>query len=403
MVTVKILVVSQHFWPENFRVNDLVLGLKERGHEVTVLTGLPNYPVGDIYSEYIEDKEKYSSYENIDVIRVPVIPRKKGKGINLIFNFLSFVMNGLLLSPWKLKGRKFDKIFVFGNSPITVVIPAIFLSKLKKAPLCFWVMDLWPEMLVTMGVVKSGFQERIARRFISFLYSKCDLILGQSKAFVNSIKELTTQPVEYFPSWSDIPHIDGRFELNHPNTFNIVFAGNIGESQDFPSILKAVEILESKKSNVKFIIVGNGRDAESVEVEIRQKKLFSNIKLMGSYPLNLMPSLFEQSDALLVTLKSHPVYAKTIPGKLQAYLGAGKPILAMLDGEGANVINESKSGVAVNSGNYKQLANEAMRLSNLSSDELHSYSKNGKEYYAANFDRELVLNNLVQLLGNIKY
>jgi colanic acid biosynthesis glycosyl transferase WcaI len=398
VVKVKILVVSQHFWPENFRVNDLVLGLKARGHEVTVLTGLPNYPVGDIYSEYIEDKSKYSSYEGINVVRVPVIPRKKGKGINLIFNFLSFVVSGLLLAPWKLRGQQFDKIFVFGNSPITVVIPAILLSKLKKAPLCFWVMDLWPEMLITMGVIKKGFQERIARRAISYLYSKCDLILGQSRSFVNSIKELTAQPVKYFPSWSDVPKIDGHFELNSPDTFNIIFAGNIGESQDFPSILKAAEILKANKSNVKLIIVGDGRDADNAKVLIDKQDLSSNIKLMGSYPLSLMPSLFEQADTLLVTLKSHPVYAKTIPGKLQAYLGAGKPILAMLDGEGANVVNESKSGIAVNSGNYKQLAEEAMRLSCLSNTELDVYAKNGKEYYMANFDRELVLNNLVNLL-----
>ena len=194
----KVLVVSQHFWPENFRVNDLVLGLQERGHEVTVLTGLPNYPVGDIYSEYLDNKEEYSNYQGIEVIRVPVIPRKKGKGINLILNFLSFVFTGLLMSPWKLRGKKFDKVFVFGNSPLTVAIPAILMSKIKKAPICIWVMDLWPDTLVTMGVVKRGIQEKFAKNFVTFIYNNCKLVLGQSHSFVTSIKALTKSKVEYY-------------------------------------------------------------------------------------------------------------------------------------------------------------------------------------------------------------
>ena len=394
----KILVVSQHFWPENFRVNDLVLGLKERGHDVTVLTGLPNYPVGDIFSDYLENKDKYSIFEGIDVVRLPVIPRKKGKSVNLVLNFLSFLFAGLFMSQWKLRGKNFDKIFVFGNSPLTAAIPAILLGKIKKAPICLWVMDLWPDTLITMGVVKKGIQERLAKSFVSFIYNHCELILGQSHSFVSSIKELTKTKVGYFPSWSDVTDNKSELIFDHGDKFNISFAGNMGEAQDFPSIIKAAEFLKNENSNVRFVIVGDGRVTAEVKELIVQKELSGQMILLGRHPVDKMGSLFKQSDALLVTLKSDPVFAKTIPGKVQTYLAAGKPILSMMDGEVQNVVNFSNSGIAVDAGDFEGLAKAAIKLSQSSQYELQSYSDSAKIYYEKEFERNLLLDKLANYL-----
>ncbi len=398
----KVLVVSQHFWPENFRVNDLVLGLKERGHDVTVLTGLPNYPVGDIYPEYKQNKKKHSLFHGVKVHRVPVIPRRKGKGVNLVLNFLSFTFTGLLLAPWKLRGNKFDSIFVFGNSPLTAALPAIFLSKIKKTPVCLWVMDLWPDTLVTMRVVKRGFQEKLAKNFVSFIYNNCSLVLGQSLSFVSSIKKLTQTKVDYFPSWSDVSDTSIDFPFETDGKFNVVFAGNIGEAQDFTSIISAAEILKSKLSNVRFVIVGEGRKSAFVKKEIEKKQLHDFIILLGQHPVESMGSLFSKADALLVTLKPDPVFSKTIPGKVQTYLAAGKPILSMMDGEVFSVIKKSNAGIAVKASDFSGLAMSAIKLSELSSDKLTKYSESARAFYIKEFERCMLMEKLEFFLLKIR-
>jgi glycosyltransferase involved in cell wall biosynthesis len=398
----RVLVVSQHFWPENFRVNDLVLGLQDLGHEVTVLTGWPNYPLGDIYQDFKNERSKFSSYHGIKIHRVPVIPRKKGKGINLILNFISFAFAGLLLAPWKLTGDRFDAIFVFGNSPLTAALPAILLSKIKRVPICLWVMDLWPDTLVAMGIVKRGIQESLAKKFISFIYNNCKLVLGQSHSFVTSIKKLTKTRVEYFPSWSDVSSSTEDFPFKHGDKFNVVFAGNIGEAQDFPSILKAAELLKIKKSNVRFVIVGDGRVAPFVKNEISQKQLEEQIILLGQHPVEKMGSLFAKADALLVTLTSDPVFSKTIPGKVQAYLAAGKPILSMMDGEVFSMIKISKSGFSVKAGDYEGLANAAIQLSELPQEKLMEYSRAARTFYEQEYDRNKLMLKLEQYLSDMK-
>jgi len=399
----KVLVVSQHFWPENFRVNDLVIGLKERGHDVTVLTGLPNYPLGDIYSEYKEDKSKYKAFHGVKVHRVPVIPRKQGRAINLILNFLSFAFIGLIMAPWKLRGEKFDSIFVFGNSPLTAALPALFISKIKKAPICLWVMDLWPDTLVSMGVVKAGFQEKLARKFVSYIYNSCALVLGQSHSFVDSIKPMTKSQVDYFPSWSDVTGAGDEFNFELGDKFNIVFAGNIGEAQDFPNIIRAAHIIKNENSDVRFVIVGDGRAASSVRNEIAQKQLSEQMLLLGQYPVEQMNSLFSKADALLVTLKPDPAFSKTIPGKVQAYLAAGKPIISMMDGEVFSVISAAKAGLAVEAGDFSGLARSALALSKSTKEELNQYSESARSFYMKEFDRRVLMEKLDRFLSGMKY
>ena len=198
------LVVSQYFWPEVFRVNEVVTELVARGHEVTVLTGRPNYPDGRVFESYRRDPPAFARYAGATVIRVPLRPRGRGS-LQLALNYLSFVVWGLLLGPWRLRGRRFDSIFVFEISPITAALPALLLRRLKRAPVLMWVLDLWPDTLSAVGVVRSPRVLRWVGAMVSFIYRRCDLILAQSRAFFANIEHWSgdASRIRYFPAWAE--------------------------------------------------------------------------------------------------------------------------------------------------------------------------------------------------------
>ena len=348
----RVLVISQYFWPENFRINDLTDDLVRRGHQVTVLTGVPNYPSGSMFSKYENEPKAYCSYNGVEIVRVPIVVRGQSGG-QLALNYLSFVISGIIIGLFKLRKQRFDSIFVFEPSPITVGLPAILLRRLKKSPLIFWVLDLWPNTLRAIGVVRSELILKTIGLLVSFIYKRCDLILGQSKSFLPEIQSYSgDKRVEYFPSWAESlfqpPESSGKSIVSH-TYFNVMFAGNVGEAQDFPSILNAVELLR-EDSRIHWTIVGDGRMFNWLEHEVNQRGLNESISLVGRHPVEKMPEFFQQADVLLVSLKNEPVFSMTIPGKLQAYLMAGKPILAMLNGEGARIVTESGCGIACSSG-----------------------------------------------------
>ena len=227
----KILVVSQYFWPENFRINDLVKEWVARGHEVTVLTGKPNYPDGQVFPEFAREPERFSRYEGARVHRVPMLARSQG-AMRLILNYLSFVIGGCLWGPWLLRGLRADVIFVYEPSPITVGIPAILLGRLKRAPVVLWVLDLWPETLAAVGAVRSPIVLRMVGHLVSFIYNRCALVLGQSRAFIDSIGHYCRDrsKVRYFPSWAEslFLHADGGRAPEVPtatDTFGSLHAG----------------------------------------------------------------------------------------------------------------------------------------------------------------------------------
>jgi colanic acid biosynthesis glycosyl transferase WcaI len=402
----QILIVSQYFWPENFRVNDLAAEMVRRGHQVTVLTGFPNYPDGAIFPEYAANPPSFLRYKGAEVIRVPLLPRGKG-GLRLMLNYLSYAVTASLLGPWRLRGRKFDATFVFQGSPVTVGLPAIVIKWFKKTPIALWVLDLWPQSLEAVGAVKSPFILGLVDSMVTFIYRNCDRVLGQSRAFLPELRRHVNDPlkVDYLPSWSEdeladfdshpAPEVTSRHDL-----FNIVFTGNIGEAQNLPAVLDAADALRGEP--VRWIIVGDGRQAQWVRDEVARRNLSDQVVLPGRFPLERMPSFFAHADALLATLKTSPAFAMTIPGKVQSYLAAGKPILAMLDGEGAAVVRDSGAGLAVPSGDASALAAAVKQFMTLSPIERSIMGQKGKDYAAKEFDRDTVLGRLEQVLEQIR-
>ena len=404
----RLLVVTQYFWPENFRINDLVAELVRRGHDVTVLTGLPNYPEGAVFPQFKDNPEAFSRYEGAEVIRVPMLPRGKG-GLRLMLNYFSFAASASLLGIWKLRGRRFDAVFAYEPSPITVGLPAAALRAVKRAPMAFWVLDLWPETLQAIGVVRSPAILRAVGKLVSFIYKRCDLILAQSNSFIPQIRKYAgaDSRVEYFPSWAeslfDSAATAPAEEVPHaPDSFNVMFAGNIGDAQDFPAILGAAERLK-EYLHIRWLIVGDGRMANWVTDEIERRGLQHNVLMLGRHPVERMPAFFRHAQALLVSLKDEPIFAMTIPGKLQSYLVAGVPIMAMLNGEGAEVVSQGGAGITCASGDQEALANSILALSRMTEEERALMGHNARALSLREFDRDTLIGRLESWLKTMSY
>lgn len=400
----RVLVVTQYFWPENMRINDLVRDLSEKGYQVTVLTGLPNYPEGEIYSNYSSSPLDFMEYGGAKVVRVPLMPRGK-KSISLILNYLSFFVLASTLGTWRLRGAKFDCVFVYAVSPIMAAIPAVIIGRIKKAPVFIWVLDLWPETLRAVGVLKHPFLLKLVGRMVSWIYNRADYLLVQSHGFFQNVlgyctKHMPAERVIYFPSWAEDdfskPVVANSSLLVRDNSvFTVVFAGNLGEAQDFPAVIDAAEALLGRVS-VRWVIVGDGRMSEWLTSEVSVRKL-DNVLLLGRHPLEEMPALFACADALLVSLKTNDVFEKTIPGKVQAYLASGKPILGMIDGEAARVITESGAGLSCASGNAKALAEITFQLATATTEKRLEMGVAGRKYYLENYFKPTLMSRLEEL------
>jgi len=396
----RLLVISQYFWPESFIINDLVQGLGERGFQVTVLTGIPNYPAGRFFPGYGLRVKRREDWHGVRVIRVPQIPRGQGSGLGLAANFLSFALAASLLGPLLCR-EPYDLILVFEPSPITVGLPALVMKKLSKAPIAFWVQDLWPESLSATGAVRSPWILKQVERLVRFIYRHCDLILAQSQAFFPSIASLGVpeERLRYLPNFAEdlyqpmqLPP-DALEQAMLPKGFKVMFAGNLGKAQDFPTILKAAASLRDHP-DIHWLILGDGRQRAWIEEEIKALGLQASVHLLGRHPKESMPRFFSLADALLVTLKKDPIFALTIPAKVQAYLACAKPIIAALDGEGARIVTEAKAGLAVPAENPEALAKAVLSLAAIDEGQRQAMGHNGRTCFAQNFDRTMLLDRL---------
>lgn len=393
----RILVVSQYFWPENFRINDWVDGMVELGHEVTVLTSLPNYPEGILNVDYKNNPENYTKYKDVEVIRVPQILRGNSS-MQLFLNYISFAFFGSTLGVWKLRKKSFDVSFVFAVSPILMVIPAIVLKITKKVPILLWVLDLWPDVLKSIGIVKSRYLLFFLSKCVAILYNCCNCVVAQSSMFLVDIKNLVPKHknVDFIPSWSEQVCYDSNDEvieniiLNRKGKFNIFYTGNIGEAQDFKTVIEAAKQLKTDK-DIKWFIIGNGRMAHWLKNQIEINNLEDSFYMLGAYPIEKMAVFFKHADAGLLCLKDDEILSKTIPGKLQTYFAYCLPVIGACNGEVNKIVNESNSGLIGNAGDSSQLAENIIFMKNLTNKKLIKMSENANEYYANNFKRDSIL------------
>jgi glycosyltransferase involved in cell wall biosynthesis len=400
----KILVLSQYFWPETFRITEVALSLRDLGHEVIVLTAQPNYPDGKVLPGYAAASLRTQTHEGLTIFRVPLVPRGRGSAILLLLNYLSFTLSATVFGPWLLRGAKVDVVFVYAPSPILQAIPAAWLALIKGAKLVTWVQDLWPESLSATGFVRSPRILAAVAAVVRWIYRKNDLLLVQSQAFVAPVLKLADgTPVVYHPNPGELSFSmsdGGQLSPLHLEPgFNVVFAGNLGTVQALDTVLAAAKLLRNEK-DVRFVLVGSGSRSEWLQQEISRLGL-QNIKMPGRFPPSDMPGILAQASAVLVSLVKDPIIGQTVPSKVQAYLAAGKPIIASLDGEGARVVMESGGGLACPAEDAQALADAVIRLRDAPPEELQQMAQCGLMYYAQHFEPSLLAKRLAQILADV--
>jgi len=402
----RILIVSQHFWPENFRINSIAFSLCNLGHKVDVLTGKPNYPKGEYYEGYSLFSKSYEIKKNIQIFRVPLIKRSSGNRFFLIVNYLSFIIFGFFMGPWLLRRKKYDLVFVYATSPILQALVAIFIAKLKGIPSILWVQDLWPESLIATEYIKNVFIIWLVRQAVRYIYQHSDLILISSKSFEGSIKKYCkNKRIIYYPNSIDIfPTRKSKdvniFFKNLNDKFIILFTGNIGKAQSINYVVDTAKILK-KYQKIHFLIIGDGSARQDVIMKAKYLGL-DNISFPGQLAPELIPALMDRASALLITLNDHKIFSLTVPSKLQAYLSAGKPILGSVNGEAAKIIIESKSGFAAPANSSPKLAEIILDMYHLSDEKRKKMGMSGKKYFNENFNHFVLTKELISIFKNIE-
>ncbi len=401
----RVLVVSQYFWPEGFRINEVSKSLVEKGVQVDVLTGKPNYPEGKIFAGYRMGGCQHEQYCGANISRVPLIPRGKNSSMRLALNYLSFIVSGLVFGPWLKRGRKYDVIFVYGLSPLMLALPALFLGWLKKVPVVIWVQDLWPQSLSATGYVRNRLILWAVEQVVRFIYRHADLLLVQSRAFVEPVRALASgTPIKYYPN-----SVDGSFAVpatgKSPEVpgleggFSVMFAGNIGAAQGVEVIVEAATFLKERK-DIQFVVLGDGSCRQWMLQQVADRKL-TNLHLPGRFPVETMPGFMQKASALLVTLADREIFAATVPNKVQAYLAAGRPIIACLPGEGARLVVEARAGVGVKAEDGKALAEAVLGLYKMSESERDEMGRNGRAYFYEHYDHERLVDQLIDELRGV--
>lgn len=400
----KILVVSQYFYPEEFKINDLVKELVNRGNQVTVLTGKPNYPKGEYYSGYRYEGVVNEYYFGAEVIRVPLRKRGKGGILNLVRNYFSFVINANRYI--RSNQMTFDSIFCYEISPITQAFPALYCKKKYGGKVSLWVQDLWPESVTAAGGINNRFVLKVLDIMVKRIYANCDVLMVQSEGFKKSIlsKGDFASKIVYVPNWAEDLYLrkdmidQENVTKMMPEGFRVMFAGNIGVAQDVSAIIKAANETRDVPE-IKWVIVGDGRAKKSMEEEAIALGLSDTVFFLGRHPMEQMPTFFSKADVMVVSLRDEYIFSLTIPAKTQSYMASGKPIVSMLNGEGNKIIHDSKCGFTAQAGNYKKLADNVRLMYGMKKDDLIQMGLRGLDYYRSHFDKTTVINIIIKAMS----
>jgi glycosyltransferase involved in cell wall biosynthesis len=407
MKQLKILITTQHFYPENFRINSVAKSLVDMGYDVDVITGLPNYPAGKVFQGYSDSWLKFDTYKGINIFRVPIFLRGRASNLSLILNYLSFVISACIFGLWRLK-KKYDVVFCYGTSPILQAIPAVLLAKKNQAPLILNVQDLWPESVSATDRIHSPFTIELLSKLIRWIYKRTNVILVQSEAFKETILKLSpASDVIYWPNSVDPIFYIGQSIKMSPslvtifseNVFTVTFAGNIGSAQSIKTIVHAAYLLQVEE-RIKIILLGEGSMREWALQE-KSKHGINNLILPGSFPEDQMPSIYQKSSCLLVALTNRPIFNLTIPNKIQGYLALGRPIIGSLNGVSARIIADANAGLVAPAENAKILAERILEMSNRSSKDLEIFGYNGRRYFMKHFEHGQLMTKLDTIIRDV--
>lgn len=392
----KFLFVSQHYWPENFRITDIAESLFFLECEVTVLCGLPNYPKGYIFNDYKHSKNRIQEHNGVKIIRANEIGRRN----NVFFRFLNYWSFPHYASKLiKKLDKDFDVVFINGLSPIMSAKPGLKYAKKYNKKVVMYEMDLWPESLLAGGISNKSLIYKYYKKVSAKIYSKCDMILVSTKEHIDYIKSLpgcSNLDIEYLPQYADTIFEESNYDSVDNGVIDLMFAGNIGKAQSVDTIIGAASLLKDD-CRFKFHIVGSGSELENIKKLATELKT-DNVVFYGQRPLEEMPKLYKLADAMLVTLEDKPYANMTIPGKVQSYLAAGKPVIGSINGSCANFIINNEIGYTCASGDGAALAN---LIKELDINKLREIGKHSKEVYFKKYRKELFINRIISELEKL--
>ena len=399
----KILFVCQYFYPEVFRGNDIAFHWAEEGHEVHVVTGIPNYPDGVFHKGYGLFKKRHEVVNGVRVTRLPIIPRGNNK-IMLMLNYFSYLVVAWVWMLFHAIGHKYDRVFVQQLSPVMMSAPGVLYKRIRKVPLYTGVLDLWPESLTAAGGINNKWVLGFFKHYVKSEYRHSDKILISSRSFEKSILEYGDykDKIVYYPQWSDASPNDNVNENDNlpklPDGFKLMFAGAVGEAHGFECTMEAARMTKEHKE-IKWVIVGDGRKLEWVREYVKRHELEETVYTLGRYPAETMPWFFAQADVMLVTLSDDPLFRLYAPAKISSYMAAGKPIVAVLNGEGAEVIKDAECGWTLAAGDAEGFAQLAVELSQVDKKVLEAKGENATRSYNEHFVKSKCLENLDVLMG----
>lgn len=399
----KILFVCQYFYPEVFRGNDIALHWAEDGHEVHVVTGIPNYPDGVFHQGYGWFKKRHEVVNGVRVTHLPIIPRGNNK-IMLMLNYFSYFIVGWVYMLFHALFHKYDRVFVQHLSPVMMSAPGVLYKRIRKTPLYTWVLDLWPESLTAAGGINNKYVLAFFKHYVKSEYKHSDKILISSRSFEKSILEYGDykDKIVYYPQWSDASPNDNVNKNDTlpelPEGFKLMFAGAVGEAHGFECTMEAARLTKEQKE-IKWVIVGDGRKLEWVREYVKEHGLEETVYTLGRFPAEAMPWFFGQADVMLVTLSDDPLFKLYAPAKISSYMAAGKPIVAVLNGEGAEMIRDAGCGWTLAAGDAEGFAKLAIDLSRKDASELAAKGANAAKYYDEHFVKEKCLKKLDDLMG----
>lgn len=396
-----ILVVSQYFYPEQFRVNDLCLEWQKRGYQVTVVTGLPNYPEGTIYPGYSWPPKRCDNYNGIKVIRLPIIPRGNHI-IGLAFNYISYCASGVI---WALfSPLKPDCVFTYAMSPLTQAFVSIAVAQKRGIKHYLYIQDLWPDSIYDVVKIKSAFIRKLLHKMVKFIYKKSDVLFITSANFKEAIEkfEILEEKIVYWPQFCEDFYKkteEKNEKIPQDGITNITFTGNLGMGVGLEILPDAALLLKSKEIKVRFNIIGDGRVKQKLIQSVKDKNCMEYFNFINKIAPEEIPEYLAASDAAFVSLRAEEFLSRTLPAKVQSYLACRIPVLGSANGETQAVIREAKCGYCSNAGDADALAVIIEKFIGLSYGDREALAESGFEYFKQHFDKKLLFDQMDNFLG----
>lgn len=405
----KILFIAHYFQPEpNFFIGlPFAKALRDMGHQVQVLTGLPNYPGGKIYDGYKVRLIQREVMDGIEVIRVPLYPSHDRSSIKRMLSYISLSLTQALIGPFVVK--KADIAFV-SQGPATIGLPAITHKLFRRIPFVYNIQDLWPDSLSSTGMFDSGLGMKLIHAWCKAVYRSAAKVAVITPGMKHKLVErgVPADKVEVIYNWCDDSNISNdqydsslADDLGFTGKFNIVFAGNMGKAQAMSAVIDAANILSKTNPDIQFVLIGSGVEVDSLKQKTKDLGL-DNVKFLARRPIEEIGKILQLSDALLVHLRKDPLFEITIPSKTQAYMAAGKPVLIGVEGDAANLVEKAHAGVACEPENPESIADAARSLFELSSEQREAMGKRARDYYFENLSFQVGADNYVRLFSESK-